>query len=754
MAGVGMMGAVGGGPALSSSLPLAAGVGPTMPRLVQETELQKLLADERMRSEQHKTNYQQLKIEHSRLQEEYLALQEEIKVTIEESKVVQEKYRSMYEACRRELGERSAHLEEIRTKTLTPQKVEAIRSQVYSELEATYREKYLKQEEEAKEAWASVSKLRYELSFIKAEYEHDKAEHARHMTDLKLHQDLEVSNLRKERDATLTKVQAESSGDAGKVRVLQRDNATLQLRVKGLLAEVEELRSEKEKQGMEADHIHRSLDKQLADLQATVRSLEVERESLKRQSETFQREVCSHGSEQSKLRSRVHELDRDLALVKGQNEEGSHRAQVQLSDLKLEMTRQRGELEKERDKLANIVEDLRMQVEIGEHKVRQLQSTLEDKERESVQRVTAAREEEFLKIAKAQNEKFELETKLQEMERRKIDDDARHHADQEKLDGKIQQAMADKEQAEREAIGLRARLQNFETLQDTLERERNENSEMKSKIHQLETDLSSAISQEQGLTDQMIKLRNEAELSRQEVHLTTQQFDKLQHNHDVILAQQRAALQEDRLQAEGRVSDLEGQVSSMHQQYNHASSIHKKLKKKYSRVTEHLRDKVLVLQATNKELELEKEAMQKCVPAEQYARLKKQWKELYRRHQEFRTIILGYLPQNLVFGERKLSKMDPSAANMDPIVPTVSLMEQEMEKQHQEDLQMLRERLDRLDNLQSAQLDELTSIAHSTLMGSQVDKRAKQPPPPPPDPSPDPNTSLEKRDPEKPPSSP
>ena len=35
-------------------------------RMAQETELQKLLADERMRSEQHKTNYQQLKSEHAR----------------------------------------------------------------------------------------------------------------------------------------------------------------------------------------------------------------------------------------------------------------------------------------------------------------------------------------------------------------------------------------------------------------------------------------------------------------------------------------------------------------------------------------------------------------------------------------------------------------------------------------------------------------------------------------------------------------
>ena len=37
-----------------------------LPKLAQETELQKMLADERMRSQLHKTNYEQLKDEHRR----------------------------------------------------------------------------------------------------------------------------------------------------------------------------------------------------------------------------------------------------------------------------------------------------------------------------------------------------------------------------------------------------------------------------------------------------------------------------------------------------------------------------------------------------------------------------------------------------------------------------------------------------------------------------------------------------------------
>ncbi len=43
-----------------------AGWADNLPRLANETELQKMLADEKMRSEQHKTNYQTLKSEHTR----------------------------------------------------------------------------------------------------------------------------------------------------------------------------------------------------------------------------------------------------------------------------------------------------------------------------------------------------------------------------------------------------------------------------------------------------------------------------------------------------------------------------------------------------------------------------------------------------------------------------------------------------------------------------------------------------------------
>ncbi|KAL5014211.1 hypothetical protein ScPMuIL_008481 [Solemya velum] len=130
-----------------------------LPKLANETELQKMLADERMRSQMHKTHYEQLKEEHRRLQDEYSHMEEEIKRTIEESKIVQEKYKSMYEICRKELMDKNSQHEELMSKVVTPQRLEIIRMQLTDDLEKSYREKFQKQEQEIDEFRNQCNKL-------------------------------------------------------------------------------------------------------------------------------------------------------------------------------------------------------------------------------------------------------------------------------------------------------------------------------------------------------------------------------------------------------------------------------------------------------------------------------------------------------------------------------------------------------------------------------------------------------------------
>jgi len=85
-----------------------------------------------------------------------------------------------------------------------------------------------------------------------------------------------VSNLRREREEMLTRQQQESTMDSAHVRAVQRENVQLNLKVKSLLSELDEIRSQHEHAGMQADNVTRLQVKQLAELSASVKALEVQ----------------------------------------------------------------------------------------------------------------------------------------------------------------------------------------------------------------------------------------------------------------------------------------------------------------------------------------------------------------------------------------------------------------------------------------------------------------------------------------------
>ncbi|EPY84730.1 hypothetical protein CB1_000450007 [Camelus ferus] len=121
-----------------------------------------MLIDERLRCEHHKTNYQTLKTEHTRLQDEYIKLQNELKRLLNEKQTHQEKFQQLLEELRGELVEKTKVLEEMKL-----QEVEKYR--------------------------AGYNKLRYEHTFLKSEFEHQKEKFARILEEEKIKYESEKS---------------------------------------------------------------------------------------------------------------------------------------------------------------------------------------------------------------------------------------------------------------------------------------------------------------------------------------------------------------------------------------------------------------------------------------------------------------------------------------------------------------------------------------------------------------------------------
>lgn len=125
--------------------------------------------------------------------------------------------------------------------------------------------------------------------------------------------------------------------------------------------------------------------------------------------------------------------------------------------------------------------------------------------------------------------------------------------------------------------GFRARIQNQDSLQTQLERERGENSELKARISRLESDMSCQNSSEQEMSEMNCKLRSAVEMLKEELRLTRDQLTRAQDSNDKVLAQQRASWLDEKSQLDSRVHELIEQKGALNNKLTKVTAVHKKV---------------------------------------------------------------------------------------------------------------------------------------------------------------------------------
>ncbi len=86
--------------------------------------------------------------------------------------------------------------------------------------------------------------------------------------------------------------------------------------------------------------------------------LQTERESLKMQCDNLQRELASTSDLHNQLTSRVHELEKDNIILKNRADEVTHKSKVEITNLKMDVLKERGDLQRSRDTLKNHLEGM------------------------------------------------------------------------------------------------------------------------------------------------------------------------------------------------------------------------------------------------------------------------------------------------------------------------------------------------------------------------------------------------------------
>uniref|UniRef100_A0A8C3X1J9 Centrosomal protein 83 n=1 Tax=Catagonus wagneri TaxID=51154 RepID=A0A8C3X1J9_9CETA len=671
-----------------------------------QSEFQKVLIDERLRCEHHKANYQALKTEHTRLQAEYIKSQNELKRLLNEKQTHQEKLQLLLEELRGELVEKTKDLEEMKLQVLTPQKLELLRAQIQQELETPMRERFRNLDEEVEKYRAEYNKLRYEHTFLKSEFEHQKEEFARVLEEEKIKYQSEVARLEKDNEELHNQLfSADPTRDSKRVEQLIREKVHLHQKLNGLEAEVAELRAEKENSDAQVESVQRIQVRQLAEMQATVRSLEAEKQSAKLQAERLEKELQSSNEQNTTLISKLHKSEREVNTLTSKVKELKHSNKLEITDIKLEAARAKSELERERNKIQSELDGLQSDNEILKSAVEQHKMLLVEKDRELIRKVQAAKEEGYQKLVALQDEKLELESRLADLEKMKLEHDVWRQSEKDQCEEKLRASQMAEELARRELQSIRLKLQQQVVNIENAEKEKNENSDLKQQISRLQIQVTSLAQSESELLNSNQILKEMVERLKQECRNLRSQPEKARLEVEKALEEKQVQWLEEKRKLHERITDREEKYNQAKEKLQRAAIAQKKRKSLHENKLKRLQEKVEVLEAKREELETENQVLNRQnVPFEEYTRLQKRLKDIQRRHNEFRSLIL--VPN--IPPTASINPVSFQSSNMIPGME-LSFPPHIQEEQHQRELSLLRKRLEELETTQRKQLEELGS---------------------------------------------
>uniref|UniRef100_UPI00398E5BA5 centrosomal protein of 83 kDa-like n=1 Tax=Pristiophorus japonicus TaxID=55135 RepID=UPI00398E5BA5 len=494
------------------------------------------------------------------------------------------------------------------------------------------------------------------------------------------------------------------SRDSKRVEALLRDKAGLCQKVKSLEAEVAELRAERENSGVQAESVQRIQVRQLAESQTVIKSLEAEKQSIKLQLERLEKELQLALEQNTHLTSKLHKAEREVNALSSKLEECKHSHKLEVANIKLEAARTKGEIERERDNMQSQMDGLQSDNEILLANIERHKELLTEKERELIRKVQAAKEEDFQKLAVLQDEKLEVENKVAELERLKAEQDTMWQSEKEHMGEKLHTVQSAEEALKREIVNLRSKLQQYVLQIEELEKEKTDGAEFKQQMREVQIQLHTVTQSENDLLETNNKLREMLERLKEEIRNARSQAERAQLEAEKLVEDRHMEWLEEKHKLQNGSAELEEKYSQAKDRLQRAALAQKKRKTLNESKQKRLQEKVQLLEAKKEELEIEKHTYKQNVPYENHARIEKRLKDLQRRHNEFRRLILGenFSSSGLCNSTNFLS----STLVQGTEIQFLNIQED----QHQKELCLLRRRLEELETNQKQQLQELGAL--------------------------------------------
>lgn len=600
--------------------------------------LESVVTEQKIRIEKLRTTYETLKAEHVQLKEVNEQKEKELKDSKNEMRKIQDLSQETLQKMRIERDAKNQECEELRMQLVTPQRIEMLKAQLQKELEGPYKERCEALDMEITKYSSDFNKLRYDYSFLKSEYEHEQLQHKQIVGEMQAHFDMEICSLKQERDCLLRRCEQQHPPDAQNRRELQRENAQLHMKIKALLIELDEIRTQQEASGIQSDHVSRLQARQLIEMTAKCKFLETECDSLKLQCETLHAESEKNSHTQEEVTKGLNRLEEERMSLIRQMEEMSHKHKVEESNLKISSLRSLGNLERECDILKAEIANYKNKVEVLERTIEHLKKTIDDKEDYLKNSLQSAREEEWEKVAQLEQGKLQLEARVKQLERSKLASEVTLKKETDILEEKLRSTSETKSLVQKECNQLREELQGLQNMIQELDKEKQRNQDLKLKQQELQNQCQSHLSNEQQLVGTIERLKTSLELVNEELGIARSDLEKQEEEDQLKLDMNKKEWNAEKRSLQMEIKELSKQITGNEDSLRKCNQDSKKKSKKHHQEISRLKDKIIFLETREQQLREEHDVVQKRLTLEN-EKIERQLEKFKKRQNRLKSAL-------------------------------------------------------------------------------------------------------------------
>ena len=620
--------------ALSSSMP---NIDQILPLIKKEGELQKLLADEKMRTDKHRSNYISLKQQYEKLQQDFGLLKDKTVPAFnvhDSHKDDIAKYQTLIRKLEDQISVKETELSELQKFALTPEKYDAIKSEIIQELHVPFKQRIDQIEEELSDYRSRYNALRHDYAFLKSEYDFATQENERVIDDMQTKHALELEYLNRDKEEILLTFGSNAEKESNRVKNLLTENAHLTHRVKSLEQTIEEKDTQAENRTDASDHVTRYQTKQLVELNGKVKILEATNSSMKAQIENLEAELKKVSSLNSSQNDKYLEVEKENLTLKNKIDEIRHEESMSKSNQKIESMIAYNDVVKERDALKTELEAISTQLEAANHVIEKQKSALAQKEREITRRVKSAKDADWMKLASIQDKNAELEAKLQDFDNVKTDLMNREADAKLRMQEQIGAIERQKMEIEKQMSLVQNQLDLKEGIERDLERERNELANVKKKLTVAQNEILSTQSIESEMMTDLQKLRSANDSLKQQNQVLKQELETLCEKTNAQKSHKESQWLQEKRRLTERNQYLDDQVEKLSGKLKKAGQIHLAKKRNYAEKLAKLQQKSDHLEAKELELNAEKQTMDESVPLATYNEVKHKLNKAEKRYRD------------------------------------------------------------------------------------------------------------------------